>query len=728
MFDARCVRNLYVLGCLAVLAACSNGRGSVDSDPPPSGGAQQGFTVSGTVAGLDGNGLVVQLNGGNDLAVPNNGTFTFSTQLASATAYTVTVLRQPTGPSQTCTIGNAGGTIAAANVTNVAITCATGAFALRGNVSGLAGTGLVLRNNGADDLTIVDNGPFSFPAPYASGSGYNVTVATPPTGPSQSCSVAKGIGTIGSGDVTDVAVTCATGTFTINVTVSGLVGAGPLVLRNNGSDELRVTGNGTFTFPGLLASGATYDVRVATAPTNPAQNCGVSNGTGTVGGGNVTNVTVTCMTGSFTVGGAVTGLAGSGLQLRLNNGEPLTVLATAPSFTFQTPLTSGTNYVVTIVRPPSNPAQSCSFLGNSDVGVVGGANVTSVALTCTTRTFSIGGTVRRLEGRGLVLQKNGTDDLAIASDGVYTFATKQASATDYEVRVSQPPVGPSQTCSIAHAKGKVGDGDIIDVNVTCAINTFKIGGTVSGLLGSDLVLMNNGGDDLRVTANGTFEFSREIASDANYDVQVRSQPHDPTQACTVGNPTGTVGAGAVTNVVVSCSTSDFTVGGSISQLAGSGLVLRLNGGSDLVLSSGATSFAFPPVPSGTQYTVTVAANPTGPAQSCTVEQPSGTVGGENVTNVQVTCVTTEFSIGGTVSGLNGSGLQLQLNGGEVLSIAANTPFKFPTSLPNNASYDVIVFMQPNSPTQACVPVPGTSTGIVNGADVTTVQIECVDSP
>jgi hypothetical protein len=728
MFDTRCVRNLYVPCCLAVLAACSNGRGSVDSDPPPSGGAQQGFTVSGTVAGLDGDGLVVQLNGGNDLAVPNNGTFTFSTQLANTTAYTVTVLTQPTGPSQTCTIGNAGGTIAAANVTNVAITCATGAFALRGNVSGLAGTGLVLRNNGADDLAIVANGPFSFPMPYASGSGYNVTVATPPTGPSQSCSVAKGIGTIGSGDVTDVAVTCATGTFTINVTVSGLVGAGPLVLRNNGIDELRVTGNGTFTFPGLLASGATYDVRVATAPTNPVQNCGVSNGTGTVGGGNVTNVTVTCMTGSFTVGGAVTGLAGSGLQLRLNNGDPLTVLATAPSFTFQTPLTSGTNYVVTIVRPPSNPAQSCSFVGNSDVGVVGGTNVTSVALTCTTRTFSIGGTVRRLEGRGLVLQKNGTDDLAIASDGVYTFATKQASATDYEVRVSQPPVGPSQTCSIAHAKGKVGDGDIIDVNVTCAINTFKIGGTVSGLLGSDLVLMNNGGDDLRVTANGTFEFSREVASDANYDVQVRSQPHDPTQACTVGNPTGTVGAGAVTNVVVSCSTSDFTVGGSISLLAGSGLVLRLNGGSDLVLNSGATSFAFPPVPSGTQYTVTVAANPTGPAQSCTVEQPSGTVGGENVTNVQVTCVTTEFSIGGTVSGLNGSGLQLQLNGGEVLSIAANAPFKFPTSLPNNASYDVIVFMQPNSPTQACVPVPGTSTGIVNGADVTTVQIECVDSP
>src|SRR5215207_2266799 len=130
MFDARCGRNLYLLCCLSALAACSNGRGSVDSEQPPSGGAQSGFTVSGTVAGLDGDGLVVQLNDGNDLAVSNNGAFTFNAQLADATAYSVEVLTQPTGPSQTCTVGNASGTIAAANVMNVAITYATGAFAL----------------------------------------------------------------------------------------------------------------------------------------------------------------------------------------------------------------------------------------------------------------------------------------------------------------------------------------------------------------------------------------------------------------------------------------------------------------------------------------------------------------------------------------------------------------------------------------------------------------------
>jgi hypothetical protein len=124
--------------------------------------------------------------------------------------------------------------------------------------------------------------------------------------------------------------------------------------------------------------------------------------------------------------------------------------------------------------------------------------------------------------------------------------------------------------------------------------------------------------------------------------------------------------------------------------------------------------------------VTVAAQPTGPAQLCTVANGSGVVGGGIVTNVQIDCVTTEFSIGGTVSGLNGSGLVLQNNGSDSLAIAANGAFKFPTSLTNGMPYSVIVLTQPNTPTQACLAL--NNVGIVNGADVTTVEVSCVDSP
>ena len=64
---------------------------------------------------------MLQDNGGDNLSVTANGTFTFATALANGAAYNVTVLTNPSG--QTCTVTNGSGTIASANVTNVAVTC-----------------------------------------------------------------------------------------------------------------------------------------------------------------------------------------------------------------------------------------------------------------------------------------------------------------------------------------------------------------------------------------------------------------------------------------------------------------------------------------------------------------------------------------------------------------------------------------------------------------------------
>ena len=67
--------------------------------------------------------MVLENNGGNDLSISANGTFTFSTQLAQGAAYNVTVKTNPAG--QICSVTNASGTVASANVTNVAVTCIT---------------------------------------------------------------------------------------------------------------------------------------------------------------------------------------------------------------------------------------------------------------------------------------------------------------------------------------------------------------------------------------------------------------------------------------------------------------------------------------------------------------------------------------------------------------------------------------------------------------------------
>lgn len=80
------------------------------------------------------------------------------------------------------------------------------AYTIGGNVAGLSGS-LVLRNNGADDLSVSANGAFTFKTALLSAAAYAVTVATQPA--NQSCSVANGSGTVGSVNVTNVAVTCA---------------------------------------------------------------------------------------------------------------------------------------------------------------------------------------------------------------------------------------------------------------------------------------------------------------------------------------------------------------------------------------------------------------------------------------------------------------------------------------------------------------------------------------
>ncbi len=83
-------------------------------------------------------------------------------------------------------------------------------FTVGGNVSGLAGTGLILQNNAGDDLPIAANGSFIFATPLAVGSPYLVTVLTQPTNPGQTCSVTNGSGTVTGSDVTNIAVTCLT--------------------------------------------------------------------------------------------------------------------------------------------------------------------------------------------------------------------------------------------------------------------------------------------------------------------------------------------------------------------------------------------------------------------------------------------------------------------------------------------------------------------------------------
>lgn len=110
---------------LLALAACGGGGDSGGSNPPPPPPPPPSqFTIGGSVSGLTGTGLVLQLNGGQDLSISGDGGFTFPNSLSSGASYTVTVATQPGSPNQSCSVAAGTGT-ANANITNVAVTCAT---------------------------------------------------------------------------------------------------------------------------------------------------------------------------------------------------------------------------------------------------------------------------------------------------------------------------------------------------------------------------------------------------------------------------------------------------------------------------------------------------------------------------------------------------------------------------------------------------------------------------
>lgn len=167
--------------------------------------------------------------------------------------------------------------------------------------------------------------------------------------------------------------------------------------------------------------------------------------------------------------------------------------------------------------------------------------------------------------------------------------------------------------------------------------TYALGGSVSGLSGTGLQLQNASGTPLSVSGNGVFTFPAQVASGAAYAISVAAQPTSPSQTCVVTNGTGTIGAANVTNISINCTTNTYKLGGTVSGLVGKGLVLH-QGSANLAIS-GNGLFAFSaPLQSGGSYSISVAAQPTSPAQTCTAGSGSGTIGSADVSNVSVTCV------------------------------------------------------------------------------------------
>lgn len=221
------------------------------------------------------------------------------------------------------------------------------------------------------------------------------------------------------------------------------------------------------------------------------------------------------------------------------------------------------------------------LLATLGVAACSDSSDTTTTTTTPTGAYAIGGTVAGLPSGGqLKLLNNGTDELTLAQNGSFAFATKIDSGAQYNVTVGTQPANGTCTVASSTATGVVASSDIASVHVTC-VATYAVGGTVTGLASGGSVTLGGGtAGDSTVTADGSFTLPTRLAGGAAYAVTVTTQPTG--QTCSVDSGTGTIAAAPVTTVAVTCA--------NIAQYA-----YVLNHGSDTITTLAITASSVTPL-------------------------------------------------------------------------------------------------------------------------------------
>lgn len=118
--------------------------------------------------------------------------------------------------------------------------------------------------------------------------------------------------------------------------------------------------------------------------------------------------------------------------------------------------------------------------------------------------------------------------------------------------VDYPPIGMGYRNSIALSEGRIAIGAMGKWPEKGVVRTYHqptIGGSVSNLNG-ELVLQNNQGDNLTLTADGNFAFYTPLSTGDSYHVTILSEPQG--QDCTVDAGSGTVGTLSINTIEVDC--------------------------------------------------------------------------------------------------------------------------------------------------------------------------------
>ncbi|WP_036170588.1 hypothetical protein [Massilia sp. 9096] len=187
------------LACALGLSACGGGSGDL-------------YLTGQIYGGVTADGLILQNNGGDDLAVPAGATtFQFGNRISTDDEFSITVKQAPANSSvDKCVVSNGHARANYYTIGQISVSCAINQIAMTVTVNGLTGAGLTLVN-GSDKKDVAAGTPSVVMAPVFQDGPYAVKVLNQPVG--QTCNVSggdtgTGAGTVGATPVTSVVVTC----------------------------------------------------------------------------------------------------------------------------------------------------------------------------------------------------------------------------------------------------------------------------------------------------------------------------------------------------------------------------------------------------------------------------------------------------------------------------------------------------------------------------------------
>ncbi|MBA2710812.1 MAG: hypothetical protein H0U57_09500 [Tatlockia sp.] len=213
----------------------------------------------------------------------------------------------------------------------------------------------------------------------------------------------------------------------------------------------------------------------------------------------------------FSVGGNISGLMNE-LVLLINNVEYRTntdgTFSTAPF------LPNGSPYTVSVLSQPTY--QTCTV--NNPAGIINGANVTNVLVTCNPNFFTLSGVLSNPSGTPVNLT-DGTSNAPITiTNGNFTFPYNYAAGSSYNVMV----LNSAQTCTVTNGVGTF-TSNVTNVQVRCD-TPVTINGLVTGLFNTNRVNVLLNDQILRIVTGASPTFSYEVANGAAYSITANNNP------------------------------------------------------------------------------------------------------------------------------------------------------------------------------------------------------------